>query len=115
MIQYDETIPFVEHFGMYQVPDTLADAVEQYRIDSLRSVMEKLHVGPEIFELLVTEDDSVTDDFGTLCDPLGYYADSLLSYVKPATSASSLRFRLPSPSWASAARHSGSSRPYRRP
>ena len=88
MIQYDATIPFVEHFGMYQVPDTLADAVEQYRIDSLRTAMEKLHVGPEIFELLVTEDDSVTDDFGSLCDPIAYYADSLLSYVNPATSAS---------------------------
>jgi hypothetical protein len=88
MIQYDATIPFVEHFGMYQVPDTLADAVGQYRIDSLRSAMERLHVGPEIFELLVTEDGSVTDDFGTLCDPLGYFADSLLSCMKPATSAS---------------------------
>src|ERR1022692_3881199 len=88
MIEYDATIPFVEHFGMYQVPDTLADAVEQYRIDSLRSTMERLHVGPEICELLVTEDDSVTDDFGSLCDPIAYYADSLLSYVKPATSAS---------------------------
>jgi hypothetical protein len=88
MIQYDASIPFVEHFGMYQVPDTLADAVEQYRIDSLRSAMEKLHVGPEIFELLVTEDDSVTDDLGTLCDPIGYFADSLLSYVKPAVTAS---------------------------
>jgi len=88
MIQYDATIPFVEHFGMYQVPDTLADAVEQFRIDSLRSAMARLHVGPEIFELLVTEDDSVTDAFGTLCDPLGYYADSLLSCVKPATTAS---------------------------
>ena len=88
MIQYDASIPFVEHFGMYQVPDTLADAVEQYRIDSLRSAMEKMHVGPEIFELLVTEDVSVTDDFGTLCDPIGYFADSLLSYIKPATSAS---------------------------
>ena len=87
MIRYDASIPFVEHFGMYQVPDTLADAVEQYRIDSLRSAMEKMHVGPEIFELLVTEDASVTDDFGTLCDPIGYFADSLLSYVKPATSA----------------------------
>jgi len=63
MIQYDDTIPLVEHFGMYQVPDTMADAVEQYRIDSLRSVMETLHVGTEIFELLVTEDDSKTDDF----------------------------------------------------
>src|ERR1017187_9499245 len=83
MIQYDETIPFVEHFGMYQVPDTLADAVEQYRIDSLRSAMERLHVGTELFELLVTEDDSVTDDFGSLCDPIAYYADSLLSYVNP--------------------------------
>jgi hypothetical protein len=88
MIQYDATIPFVEHFGMYQVPDTLADAVGQYRIDSLRSAMERLHVGPEIFELLVTEDGSVTDDFGTLCDPLGYFADSLLSCMKSATSAS---------------------------
>jgi hypothetical protein len=88
MIQYDATIPFVEHFGMYQVPDTLADAVEQYRIDSLRTAMEKLHVGPEIFELLVTEDDSVTDDFGSLCDPIAYYADSSLSYMNPATSAS---------------------------
>jgi hypothetical protein len=88
MIEYDETIPFVEHFGMYQVPDTLADAVEQYRIDSLRSAMERLHVGTELFELLVTEDDSVTDDFGSLCDPIAYYADSLLSYVKPATTAS---------------------------
>ena len=66
MIHYDPTIKFVEHFGMYQVPDTLADAVEQYRIDSLRSAMEKMNVGPEIFELLVTEDASVTDDFGTL-------------------------------------------------
>ena len=44
MIQYDATIPFVEHFGMYHVPDTLADAVGQYRIDSLRSAMERLHV-----------------------------------------------------------------------
>jgi hypothetical protein len=70
MIQYDDTIPLVEHFGMYQVPDTMADAVEQYRIDSLRSVMETLHVGTEIFELLVTEDDSKTDDFGSLCDPI---------------------------------------------
>jgi len=66
---------------MYQVPDTLADAVEQYRIDSLRTAMEKLHVGPKIFELLVTEDDSVTDDFGSLCDPIAYYADSSLSYM----------------------------------
>jgi hypothetical protein len=88
MIQYDATIPFVQHFGMYQVPDTAADAVEQYRIDTLRSAMEKLHVGPDIFEILVTEDDSVTDDFGTLCDPIGYYADSSLSYVKPSTTAS---------------------------
>jgi len=88
MIQYDASIPFVEHFGMYQVPDTLADAVEQFRIDSLRSAMERLHVGTELFELLVTEDDSVTDDFGSLCDPIAYYADSLLSYVKPATTAS---------------------------
>ena len=59
---------------MYQVPETMADAVEQFRIDELRSAMEKLNVGPEIFELLVTEDDSVTDDFGTLCDPIGYFA-----------------------------------------
>ena len=88
MIRYDATVPFVEHFGMYQVPETMADAVEQFRIDALRSAMEKLNVGPEIFELLVTEDDSVTDDFGTLCDPIGYFADSLLKHVKPGTSVS---------------------------
>ncbi len=88
MIQYDDTIPLVEHFGMYQVPDTMADAVEQYRIDSLRSAMETLHVGTEIFELLVTEDDSKTDDFGSLCDPIAYFGDSSLNYVKPATTVS---------------------------
>jgi len=88
MIKYDATIPLVEHFGMYQIPATLADAVDQHRIDSLQSAMESLHVGPEIFELLVTEDDSVTSDFGTLCDPTGYFADSSLRCLKPATTAS---------------------------
>ncbi len=87
MIHYDPTIKFVEHFGMYQAPDTLADAVEQYRIDALRTAMQRLHVGTEIFELLVTEDNSLTGHFGTLCDPIGYFADSSLNYLKPKTSA----------------------------
>jgi len=85
MIHYDETVPFVQLFGMYQVPATMADAVEQHRIDALRGAMERLEVGPDIFELLVTDDDSTTDDFGSLCDPIAYYGDTSLSYVKPGT------------------------------
>jgi hypothetical protein len=88
MIKYDEKIPFVEHFGMYQIPATMADAVEQFRIDSLTRTMAELEVGPEIFELLVTEDDSKTSDFGTLYDPIAYFADSSLIYAKPSATAS---------------------------
>jgi hypothetical protein len=87
MIPYDKSIPFIEHFRSYLIPDTMAEAVEQFRLESVRSAMELLKVGPEIFELLATDDNSKADNFGSFCDPIGYFDDTSLNYIKPTTIA----------------------------
>jgi hypothetical protein len=87
MIKYDPSIPFVQHFGIYQIPETMADAIEQFRLDRLRTLLDTHRVSNDVFELLATGDDSEVDNFGELCDPLGYFGDTSQNRIKSGQTA----------------------------
>ncbi|RZU28902.1 hypothetical protein [Edaphobacter modestus] len=86
-MKYDPTIPFVQHFGMYQLPDTMADALEQHRLDRLTAVLDRNKTTSEVFELLATGNDSEVDNFGDLCDPLAFFGDVSLGRIKAGRTA----------------------------
>jgi len=37
-IRYEQDTPLKEYMGVYQIPATLADCVEQYRLDCIQNV-----------------------------------------------------------------------------
>lgn len=86
-IRYNPNEPLREYFAIYRLPVTLEECVDQYRIDRIEQVDHELGLTIDDYVHLRPLDDSPIRHIAGLFDPLGFFADSSLAQLPPATQA----------------------------
>jgi hypothetical protein len=87
-IRYEQDTPLKEYMGVYQIPATLADCVEQYRLDCIQNVDQNTKISELDYSLIIDPGQQGYDNAFALYDPLGYFGDTTLSALPPKTTAS---------------------------
>ena len=87
-IRYEQDTPLKEYMGVYQIPATLADCVEQYRLDCIQNVDQNTEISELDYSLIIDPGQQGYDNAFAVYDPLGYFGDTALSALPPNTTAS---------------------------
>ena len=87
-IRYEQDTPLKEYMGVYQIPATLADCVEQYRLDCIQNVDQNTKISELDYSLIIDPGQQGYDNAFAVYDPLGYFGDTTLSALPPKTTAS---------------------------
>jgi hypothetical protein len=86
-ILYDPSTPLKEYLSVYYIPTSMAECIEQYRVDRIQSVDEELTISEDDYQLIGPESDSEYQNILNLYDPLGYYRDTTFSVLPPGPQA----------------------------
>jgi hypothetical protein len=87
-IRYEQDTPLKEYMGVYQIPATLADCVEQYRLDCIQNVDQNAKISELDYSVIIEPGQQGYDNAFALYDPLGYFGDTTLSVLPPKPTAS---------------------------
>jgi hypothetical protein len=86
-IPFSTNTPLLANFGLYEIPATLAECVEQYRLDAVQLASTTLNVSDDVLELLTPHGSSFSDGFGPMFDPVACVGDTSLHRSPPGCEA----------------------------